>query len=59
MKRYHRGVMTMIRIVIVEPHEKGNYDFESSNTVLRPRAAKPLLHDDDVKQIENVGSAIV
>ena len=59
MKRNHRGVMTMIRIVIVEPHEKGNYDFESSNTVLRPREAKPLQPDDDVEQIENGGSANV
>ena len=52
-------MMTMVRIMIVKPHEKENYDFESSNTVLRPRAAKPLLHDDDVRQIENGGSAIV
>ena len=51
--------MTMVRTVIVEPHEKGNYDFVSSNTVLRPRKAKPLQPDDDVEQIENGGSANV
>ena len=53
-------MMTMIRIKIVEPHEKGNYDFVSSNTAdLRPREAKPLLPGDDVEQIENGGSANV
>ena len=49
----------MVRKMVVKPHEKANYDFVSLNTNLRPRAAKPLLHDDDVEQIENGGSANV
>ena len=49
----------MVRKMVVKPHEKANYDFVSLNAVLRPRAAKPLLHDDDVNQIENGGSANV
>ena len=49
----------MVRKMVVKPHEKGNYDFVSLNTNLRPREAKPLLPDDDVEQIENGGSANV